>query len=271
MPELPEVETVRRGIAPHIRNQTINQVIVRRLQLRWPIPPNLNKTLQQQAILDVSRQAKYLLLHFDNGTLIIHLGMSGRLYLCPPCQPVQKHDHVDIILDNGHCLRFTDPRRFGAILWTNTEPCSHKLLKNLGPEPLSKFFSGKILHQRAQGRTTPIKNFIMDSRIVAGVGNIYAAESLFAAGIHPLRKAGEIPKSACDRLAQAIKKTLKNAIKQGGTTLKDFVNADGKPGYFQQELQVYGRSQHLCLICKTTLEEIRLNQRSTVFCPRCQN
>lgn len=271
MPELPEVETTCRGITPHLLQHTITKVIIRQRRLRWPIPANLPAKLQGKMVFDVNRRGKYLLLQFDNGTLIIHLGMSGSLRILPNLVPVNKHDHIDLILEDSSCLRFNDPRRFGCILWTHKNPLLHPLLATLGPEPLANNFSGTYLYERSRKCRTAIKTFIMNSRIVVGVGNIYANEALFHAGIDPIRAAKTITEGQYKKLASAIKTVLKQAIKQGGTTLRNFVASDGKPGYFKQKLQVYGRGKSPCLKCHTALHEIRLAQRSTVFCPHCQH
>lgn len=270
MPELPEVETTRRGIEPHILHQQVTAVIVRHPKLRWKITPELVTELPQQIIRHVARRGKYLLLNTDKGTVIIHLGMSGSLRITTANQPVKKHDHVDIVFANGYCLRLTDPRRFGAVLWTHENPEQHPLLKSLGPEPLEKKFSGDYLFQRSRQRKVPIKQFIMNSNIVVGVGNIYANEALFAAKIHPRKAAGKITQKQYQQLANSIKKVLAASIKQGGTTLRDFFNSDGKPGYFINHLKVYDRGGLPCVICKTKLKMIRQGQRSTFFCPKCQ-
>lgn len=270
MPELPEVETVRRGIIPHLVNQRIVRVVVRQAQLRWPIPAFFAKQLSGQIIHQITRRGKYLLLHAEQGTVIIHLGMSGHLRVLSTDEPLKKHDHVDFILENGQTLRFNDTRRFGTILWTNEDPLLHPLLSELGPEPLSDDFNGGYLYQRAQSRHIAIKQFIMDGRIVVGVGNIYANEALFMAGIHPLNSAGKISSNEYKKLAEAIKKILLAAIDSGGSTIKDFLNSTGKPGYFVQQLQVYGRAGLLCKKCRRLLQEIRISDRTTVFCPNCQ-
>ena len=270
MPELPEVETTLRGITPYIKNQKIEEVTLRHLQLRWPVNPLIQTALQGHVISTLSRRGKYLLLTTASGTLILHLGMSGSLRIVTANVTPQKHDHVDIAFQNKKILRLTDPRRFGAVLWTTDDPHEHTLLKNLGPEPLSRQFTKHYLWQCAQGRKMPVKAFIMDSSIVVGVGNIYATEALFAAGIHPKTPAGKISRAHYKKCVEAIKKILRAAIKQGGTTLKDFLNSDGKPGYFKFHLKAYGRAGLPCVQCKTTLKEIRLGQRSSVYCPRCQ-
>lgn len=270
MPELPEVETTLRGIQPHIQTQKIDKITIRHFGLRWPIPKNLPILLKRQTIIKADRRGKYLLLHTKTGTLILHLGMSGSLRILTKNTPPKKHDHFDIHFNNHVILRFTDPRRFGACLWTKDNPLEHKLLKNLGPEPLSKDFTGKYLWTRAQQRKVAVKTFLMNSNIVVGVGNIYAAEALFAAGIHPNTPAENVSEKKYLLLATHIKKILSNAIKKGGTTLKDFVDSQGKPGYFSVHLKVYGRAGQACLKCKTILEQIRLGQRGTVFCKKCQ-
>lgn len=270
MPELPEVETILCGIKPHIIEQDIINIVIRRANLRWPITKGIKTTLQGETVRAVKRRAKYLLLEFDCGTLIIHLGMSGNLRVLTSAIRPKKHDHIDIHFANNKCLRFTDPRRFGAFLFTPAAK-THPLLADIGPEPLTAEFDGKYLFAISRNRKMPIKSFIMDSKIVAGVGNIYAAESLFIAGIHPLLPAGELDLSRAKQLAKAIKQVLQNAIHKGGTTLKDFTTADGNQGYFQIELQAYGRDGQPCVKCGTILEHIRLAQRSTVFCPQCQH
>jgi formamidopyrimidine-DNA glycosylase len=270
MPELPEVETTLRGIEPHIDQQTIIKIVVRNRQLRWPIPADLEKKFTNQVILKLQRRGKYILFQCTKGTLILHLGMSGRLrILLEPTEP-QKHDHVDIHFSNGKILRLTDPRRFGALLYTASQPQDHELLAHLGPEPLTREFTGSYLAGRAKSRQLAVKSFIMDSKIVVGVGNIYAAESLFMAGIHPELPAGKVSREKYDELAASIKTILKHAIKQGGTTLKDFSQSDGKPGYFSIQLQVYGKAGEPCARCRGKLQLMRIGQRSTVFCPACQ-
>ena len=269
MPELPEVETTLRGITPHLMGQTITEVIIRHYGLRWPITPDIIQRLQGVTITQLARRGKYLLLHLTQGTLIIHLGMSGRLALLSTPTPAQKHDHVDVRVSNQKLLRFTDPRRFGAFLWTE-DPAQHALLAHLGPEPLTADFSADYLHQRALNKKIAVKLFIMDQKIVVGVGNIYANEALFLAGIHPGTPAGVITLSQYEQLVHHIKITLQRAIKQGGTTLKDFLSSEGKPGYFSQHLHVYGRGQQPCTQCKTILIAIEMGKRNTVFCPQCQ-
>lgn len=269
MPELPEVETTRRGIAPQLVGQRVSRVLVREPRLRWPIPEDLDVRLSGQRIEAVERRAKYLLIKAEVGTLIAHLGMSGSLRLVPADLAVGKHEHVDIVLDSGMALRYTDPRRFGALLWSD-DPLSHVLLASLGPEPLSDAFDGERLYRMSRGRSMAIKPFIMDNAVVVGVGNIYASEALFAAGIDPRRAAGAVSRARYLKLAVEIKRILAYAIERGGTTLRDFVGGDGKPGYFQQELFVYGRGGDFCKACGSTLREIRLGQRASVYCGRCQ-
>lgn len=270
MPELPEVETTRRGIAPYIEKQIVDAIIIRQKQLRWPIPDEINPQLSGQSIDAIKRRGKYILLQTANGTAILHLGMSGSLRIVEPGLPPAKHDHVDICFSNNKVLRFTDPRRFGSLLWTQSDPYQHKLLSKLGPEPLTDDFTTNHLLLRSRGRSIAVKSFIMDSHIVVGVGNIYACESLFRAGIHPERAAGKISKARFDKLVVAIKAVLSEAIIQGGTTLKDFQQSDGKPGYFKQALAVYGRAEEPCLECGNAITVKTINGRSTFYCARCQ-
>ena len=269
MPELPEVETTRRGIEPHLLGQRVARVVLRRANLRWPIAIEVERDLCGRPIAAVRRRAKYLLLDSELGSAIIHLGMSGVLRVLPADTPVGAHDHVDLCLESGLLLRFTDPRRFGCLLW-QARGETHPLLAELGPEPLSDRFDGAHLHRLSRGRRGNVKSFIMDQSIVVGVGNIYAAESLFRAGIDPRRAAGRVSLARYCRLADAIKEILNYAISRGGTTLRDFLNPDGLPGYFEQELSVYGREGLPCLQCQTPLKALRLGQRATCYCPRCQ-
>ena len=270
MPELPEIETTRRGIAPHVTSQTVRRVVVRQRQLRWQIPDTLEMALSGQKINAVERRAKYLLLHAGNGTALLHLGMSGSLRILPNAAVWKKHDHVSIELASGLCLRMHDPRRFGALLWTTDLPERHPLLRDLGPEPLGNRFNGPYLYEQSRGRKAAVKTFIMDGRVVVGVGNIYASEALFMAGIDPRRAAGRVALSRYEKLALAVRQVLSAAIEQGGTTLRDFLNSDGEPGYFSQQLQVYERAGQACKICNTPIKAVRLGQRSTYYCPRCQ-
>ena len=270
MPELPEVETIMNGLKPHIEGAIIQDVIVRQYQLRWPIPLTLKSDLNQKQIGCLARRGKYLLIPADTGTLLVHLGMSGSLRIVSNKTLLNRHDHVDIIFSNETILRYSDPRRFGALLWTNNDAYNHPLLKSLGVEPLDAQFTPEYLMQRAIDRRIPIKSFIMDSKIVTGIGNIYAAEALFMAAIHPATPAGLLTPIQHQQLVASIKQVLQSAIKQGGTTIKDFVNSQGKPGYFTQQLLVYGRAGLPCRRCKTTLSGFQLGQRSTVFCANCQ-
>ncbi len=270
MPELPEVETTLRGVSAHILDTQVIQVNIRNPDLRWPVPDTLAQCLEQHKFTHIRRRAKYLLLSNIQGTLIIHLGMSGSLRIVSPDSPYDKHDHFELCFANGKALRLKDPRRFGAVLWTRDKIEKHPLLAHLGPEPLSREFNAAYLYQRSQGKKVTIKQFIMDSKVVAGIGNIYANEALYASGINPKRAAGRISQARYECLCQNVRKILKEAIRQGGTTLKDFTGGDGKPGYFKQELLVYGRKDQPCIQCGQTLQEIRLNNRSTVYCTHCQ-
>jgi formamidopyrimidine-DNA glycosylase len=269
MPELPEVETSRKGISPHLLNKKVTGIVLRHHQLRWPIPENLAFHIEGETLLSIDRRAKYLLFNFQSGTVLIHLGMSGSLRICPLNSPAKKHDHADIVFFDC-ILRYTDPRRFGAILWLGLNPESSSLLSHLGPEPFSDDFNGAYLYHRAHQRKLPVKQFIMDQSVVTGVGNIYASEALFMAGINPMRGAGNISPKRYILLVEVIKDILQKAIHQGGTTLKDFVGADGKPGYFQQTLQVYGKTGQPCPHCQTMLKAIKLAARNSVYCPKCQ-
>jgi formamidopyrimidine-DNA glycosylase len=269
MPELPEVETTRRGIAPHIAQQLISDVVVRQPQLRWPIP-DLAPLIVGRRVVAVERRAKYLLLRFAHGTLLIHLGMSGSLRVLPADIPPRTHDHVDLVFGK-QCLRLHDPRRFGALLWADGDPMQHARLRDLGPEPLSAAFDGAHLAHHALGRKAPIKSVLMDGRVVVGVGNIYATESLFRAGIHPGRAAGRIARPRLDRLADEVKTVLSYAIERGGTTLRDFLNESGEPGYFAQELFVYGRAGEPCKVCGTRVLTRQIGQRASAYCPNCQH
>ena len=269
MPELPEVETTRRGIEPYVTGHKVASTIIRAKKLRWPIPSNLKHKLAEQTFISISRRAKYLLLENSNGHLIIHLGMSGSLRIVKPGAAAEKHDHLDIVFDR-HILRFRDPRRFGAILWTNQDPQRHKLLNLLGPEPLDDEFTAEHLYTSSRNRKISIKEFIMNSHIVVGVGNIYATEALFSSKIHPTRAAGKISLARYIVLVDAIKNILAKAITSGGTTLRDFTQENGKPGYFQQELLVYGRAKLPCVICSHPLRAIKQGQRTTTYCSQCQ-
>jgi formamidopyrimidine-DNA glycosylase len=270
MPELPEVETTRSGIAPYVVGHVIEQVIVREPRLRWRVPVELAAETRGERIRYLSRRAKYLLFGLRNGTMILHLGMSGSLRVLSEPVPSLLHDHVDIVLDSGVALRFNDPRRFGSLLWTREDPMLHPLLRSLAPEPLSDEFNGAYLAAAAKGRKVAIKQLVMNSQIVVGVGNIYASEALFRAGIRPRRAAGRLKRAEFDALAKSIKQVLREAIQQGGTTLRDYVNPQGMPGYFRQKLFVYERAGEPCRVCKTPIRQFVQGQRATYFCQRCQ-
>jgi formamidopyrimidine-DNA glycosylase len=269
MPELPEVETTRRGLAPHLDGRRIVAVTLRRPDLRWPIPAEVPRLLPGQPITGLRRRAKYLLLDTAPGSALLHLGMSGSLRVLPADTPVTTHDHVDLALDSGRVLRFNDPRRFGCLLW-QPAGTTHALLQGLGPEPLSDAFDGDYLHALSRGRTASVKTFLMDQAVVVGVGNIYAAESLFRAGIAPGRAAGRVSRAHYEALAAAVKAILAHAIRRGGTTLRDFISPDGTPGYFEQELFVYGREGEPCKVCGQPLRGRRLGNRATAWCRTCQ-
>ena len=267
MPELPEVETTRRGIKPWVHQQKIVRLIIRQGSLRWPVTEGLPELVRGQIVVGVMRRAKYLILKLEHGSMLVHLGMSGSLRVAKPDTPWRKHDHIELQLGNGATLRFHDPRRFGAWLWSSGE---HDQLAHLGPEPLSSDFDGERLWQMGKGRKMAVKPFIMDNKIVVGVGNIYANEALFLAGISPKRSAVKISKPRYAKLVLCITQVLQQAIDVGGTTLRDFTDSNGEPGYFAQSLQVYGRKGKPCHVCQSTLKEIRQGQRSTVYCPKCQ-
>ena len=269
MPELPEVETTKRGLEPYIVGKQVLSVGIHQKQLRWEIPSHLPTTLKGEFILKISRRAKFILIKFSNGTLVIHLGMSGSISVVTSGKVLKKHHHFELVLDNATSMRFHDPRRFGSILWQkNNEQLS--LFKNLGPEPLSNEFNDNSLYQSSRGKKKNIKTFIMDSNIVVGVGNIYASESLFLAEISPKRVAGKTSKKRYQVLTQCIKQILSEAINNGGTTLNDFSNIDGEPGYFYQVLSVYGRDNKPCNRCDGTIKRILQNQRASYYCPKCQ-
>ena len=275
MPELPEVETTRRGLAPHLEGVTLTGVVIRTPRLRWPIPENLPELLSGQAIISLKRRAKYLLLDCKSGTLILHLGMSGSLRILPAATPPELHDHFDLLLDNGKLMRLRDPRRFGAVLLHEGDVHAHPLLARLGPEPLEDYpgknsFDARYLYRATRGRNIAIKSFIMDNHIVVGVGNIYACEALFSAGISPLLKAGKLSLAHCDKLVTAIRTTLSAAILAGGSTLRDFVNTSGNPGYFQQQHWVYARAGEPCRCCGAAIKQIKQGQRSSFYCVNCQ-
>ena len=270
MPELPEVETTLRGIAPHVSGLEIVEITVRNPHLRWPITPEVQLAVGQ-SVQQISRRAKYLLIETQRGTLVLHLGMSGSLTVQPAGKPAAKHDHLDIVLANGHCLRLNDPRRFGACLWQGAGDPVIPQLRGFGPEPLATDFNGQYLFQKSRGRSLAVKNFIMCNQVVVGVGNIYASEALFASGIRPDRPAGSISNKRYDRLANQIKAVLHRAIQKGGTTLRDFLGADGKPGYFRIELNVYDRAGQPCPRCQHPLKSMRIGQRNSFYCVKCQS
>ena len=269
MPELPEVETTRRGIEPEVTGYQVLRLTVREPRLRWPVPPEL-KAIEGQTLGPVLRRGKYLLLPCAAGTALVHLGMSGSLRLAGPAEPWKKHDHVGLLMSSGYELRLHDPRRFGCVLWITGDALQHPLLSALGPEPLEESFHDDHLFERSRGRKTSVKAFLMDQSVVVGVGNIYAAETLFQAGIAPGRAAGEVSRPRYRRLAEAVKDILAHAIRCGGTTLRDFIRPDGRPGYFEQELFVYGREDEPCLTCGRILSGSRMGNRATVWCTHCQ-
>lgn len=270
MPELPEVETTRRALAPWMEGHRIRRLVVRNRQLRWPVPEGLEERLRDAPVRAIGRRGKYLLLETPRGTALVHLGMSGSLRVLERVLPAGPHEHFDLVLDDGRCIRFTDPRRFGALLWAGMEPLAHPLLARLGPEPLGSGFSGSYLWTRARGRRVAIKPFLMDAGVVVGVGNIYASEALFAAHLRPGRAAGRIPRAGMERLATAVRDVLGQAIAEGGTTLRDFHHGTGQPGYFARKLAVYGREGLPCPGCGTPVRKLILGQRSSFYCPACQ-
>jgi formamidopyrimidine-DNA glycosylase len=270
LPELPEVETTRRGLEPHLRGRRILGALVHDARLRWPVSANLDAALAGQRVLAVQRRAKYLLLRLTRGTLIVHLGMSGNLRLLPQSNARLKHDHVEIRLDSGRALRLNDPRRFGSVLYTSGDPLAHPLLRDLAPEPLEERFDGAYLHAVTRRRRVAIKLLLLNSRLVTGVGNIYASEALLHARIRPRRAARTLSRADCTRLAAAVRRVLGAAIRAGGTTLRDYVGADGQPGYFRQRLYVYERAGLACRRCRTSIRQITQGQRSTYYCPQCQ-
>jgi formamidopyrimidine-DNA glycosylase len=270
MPELPEVETTRQGLLPHVVGRRIRGVVVRNPNLRWPVPSDLSRRLEGEEVVDVRRRGKYLVFDCRRGHLLVHLGMSGRLTLVPEAKPAQAHDHVDVRFEGARTLRLTDPRRFGAMLWVSGRAEDHALLRGLGLEPLDEAFTGLALHEKARGRRVAVKHFLMDSRIVTGVGNIYANEALFRARIHPLRSAGRISRARWDRLAASVRSTLERAIEAGGTTLRDFASAEGQPGRYGARCAVYGREGKPCRVCGVSIRAVRQGQRSTFYCPACQ-
>ncbi|MCP5268526.1 MAG: bifunctional DNA-formamidopyrimidine glycosylase/DNA-(apurinic or apyrimidinic site) lyase [Zoogloeaceae bacterium] len=269
MPELPEVEVSRRGLAPFITDQRVRSAVIRTSGLRHPIPPEMAGWLSGQTLHDIRRRGKYLLFDFDRGHLILHLGMSGSLRLVAPGTPPEKHDHFDLVFADT-VMRLRDPRRFGTLIWTTEEPEQHPLLAKLGIEPLSPAFDGDWLHRALSLRSAPVKPVLMDSHLLVGVGNIYAAESLFQAGISPLRAARRISRNRCHSLAESIRRTLEASIAAGGSSVRDYVHSDGGAGSFQLNCAVYGREGQACLHCQTPIRCIRQAGRSTFWCPRCQ-
>jgi formamidopyrimidine-DNA glycosylase len=270
VPELPEVETTRRGIAPALVGRCVIDMIVRDRRLRWPIAAKLEAAVLGQFVRGVERRGKYLLIRLDSGSLIVHLGMSGSLRIIGAKTPPKSHDHWDLVLDSGQALRFHDPRRFGSLHWTKDDPQQHPLLKKLAPEPLSAAFNAEYLFRVTRRRTVAIKQLIMNSQLVVGVGNIYASEALFRSGIAPRRAAHRITRAQAQKLSRAIKTVLAAAIKIGGTTLRDYVNADGEVGYFRQKLFVYERAGARCRVCQSAIKQFTQGQRSTYWCPTCQ-
>ena len=276
MPELPEVEVTRRGVAPHLEGRVVDSVVMRREGLRWPFPPALSATLAGHTILHARRRGKYLLLGFEHGTLIIHLGMSGHLRVLPFGTPLKTHDHIDLVVHEGagkQVLRLHDPRRFGAVLWHDANDgdlAEHALLRGLGVEPLEEAFSGALLHRETRRRPAAIKQVLLAGDIVVGVGNIYACESLFRARINPKTAASRISRGRYDKLALAIRDVLAEAIVQGGSTLRDFIAVNGRSGYFQQTYFVYDRAGVPCRVCATPIRQIKQGQRSTFYCVVCQ-
>jgi formamidopyrimidine-DNA glycosylase len=269
MPELPEVEITRRGIEPHVAGKTLTGLVVRERRLRWPVPAGLARRLTGRTVQRVRRRAKYLLLDFDVGSLIIHLGMSGSLRVLQRREPPGIHDHVDLLFGRT-LLRLRDPRRFGSLLWQPGAAEQHRLLAQLGPEPLEQAFTGEYLYRATRGRRVAIKQLLINQAVVVGVGNIYASEALFRAGIDPLTPAGRLALARCTRLTQVLRETLEAALAAGGSTLRDFVNSDGKPGYFQHQRLVYDRAGEPCRACAQPIKAIRQGQRSTFYCPNCQ-
>lgn len=270
MPELPEVETTRRGLAPHVRQRRIVALEVYEPRLRWPVPRELPAQLAGRRIERIARRAKYLLLKLESGTLLLHLGMSGNLRVVPATTPRLRHDHFDLVLDSGLALRFNDPRRFGSLLYTDGDPEQHALLRDLAPEPFAKRFDAKYLWRISRGRRLALKPFIMNSHLVVGVGNIYASEALFRARLRPQRRAASLTPAEAASLVRAIRTVLKLAIRAGGTTLRDYLGADGAPGYFRQRLYVYERAGRPCRRCGTQVRAVTQGQRSTYYCPGCQ-
>jgi formamidopyrimidine-DNA glycosylase len=270
VPELPEVETTRRGIAPHLEGRRILRLEVRERRLRWPVAPGLEARVAGARVAAVRRRAKYLLIDTDRGTGLLHLGMSGSLRVVPAALPPGRHDHLDLLLDSGRAVRFNDPRRFGSLHWLEDDPAAHPLLAGLGPEPLAAGFDGAWLYRASRGLRVAAKPFVMNARVVVGVGNIYASEALFRAGIHPRRPAGRVGPARMEALAAAIRQVLAAAIEAGGTTLRDFTDSEGRPGYFRQHLTVYGRAGEPCPGCGAPIRQEVIGQRASYFCPACQ-
>lgn len=270
MPELPEVETTRLGIAPHVVGRVISNVSVREHRLRWPVDPDLPVVLAGQRVQAVERRAKYLLLRLDQGTLMIHLGMSGSLRMLSAPRSAAAHEHLDIGFEHGWILRYTDPRRFGSVHWLPGPQPLHPLLADLGPEPLGDAFTAEALYRASRGRRVAVKAFVMNARVVVGVGNIYASEALFRAGIAPTRPAGRVSLQRYRQLVMAIRDVLIEAIAAGGTTLRDFLDSGGRPGYFSQNLRVYGRAGAPCTVCGAPIRQRRIGQRATYYCGHCQ-
>jgi formamidopyrimidine-DNA glycosylase len=274
MPELPEVETTRLGLLPHLKGRRVRELIVREKRLRWPVPDFLAERLAGQTVRDIKRRGKYLLFECRKagaaGHLLIHLGMSGRLRVLARAQRAGKHDHIDIVLESGVRVRFTDPRRFGSVLWIDGDIGKHPLLQELGVEPLAEDFSADYLFATSRGKKVAVKHFLMDSHIVAGVGNIYANEALFSAGVHPARAAGRISHLRYARLAESVRDTLERALRAGGSSIRDFAGSNGEMGHFQLDYRVYARAGLPCRRCKTPIRLLRQGQRSSFFCPVCQ-
>ena len=270
MPELPEVETTRRGLAPHVRGRHIRALRLYERRLRWPVPAALSARVAGQRIVSTGRRGKYLLLELESGTLIVHLGMSGNLRVVPAASPRVRHDHFDLVLDSGCALRFNDPRRFGSLLYVRGDPLAHPLLAGLAPEPLAREFDANYLWRVTRGRRVAVKQLLMNSRLVVGVGNIYASEALFRARIRPRRAARSLRRPEAAQLVRAVRAVLRSAIRAGGTTLRDYLRADGSPGYFRQRLYVYERAGEPCRRCGTPVRAITQGQRSTYYCPQCQ-
>ena len=270
MPELPEVETTRRGILPALMGRRLIGAEVREARMRWPVPDDLSTRIENQQVIDVKRRAKYLLIELPHGDVLLHLGMSGSLRVVPAETELRKHDHIDLLIDDGMVLRFNDPRRFGLLLWQARAAGPHPLLAKLGPEPLSDAFNAQALYQRSRGLKSAVKNFIMDQKTVVGVGNIYASEALFRAGRDPRRAAGRVGLGRYQALEQHIRDVLEDALDSGGSTLRDFLRPDGAPGYFVQSLKVYDRADLPCLNCATPIRREVIAQRASYFCPQCQ-